>query len=118
MPELISLSFFSIPMGAFCRLSYFLSCSFPSISCNKLCLCNVSVSMAASILDESSFSNSSEELFLNPVLVLGDLDVDPGNVVLSTSHSPGYDTGQFPQTVDFTDQRSTAVTLKNKNNFI
>lgn len=52
----------------------------------------------------------SEQLLLNPGLVLGDLDVDAGNITLSTSNTPRNNAGKLPQPVDLTDEWSTTVT--------
>jgi len=51
----------------------------------------------------------SEQLLLNPGLVLGDLDVDAGNVPFAAADAPRDDAGELPQAVDLADERSAAV---------
>lgn len=52
----------------------------------------------------------SQELLLNPGIVLRHLDVNSGNISFTAAYAPRNDAGKLPDAVHLTDERPAAVT--------
>lgn len=52
-----------------------------------------------------------DEVFLHPIGVLGDLDVDAGHVGRAAADAPAHQAAQVPATLLFADERAASITL-------